>query len=472
MAKELVFKLVMDADVKSFVNNTRQSEDAAKSFFDQIKQQSDKLKASSAETAKALDELIPKATKELADGLTQSLTKATQIIDGAGDKAGEAANNFKDFGNKSSKAIDQLNADLIQAKQKLEQFSKTKATPEDIANAQAKVDALEKEVEQANQAFAGFKNSVDKANTATEKTSGAADKAKAGISGLKTSYTALVGAMAAIGVGLGLKELADTADAYTNLSTRVQIATKDGGNFQQAMAGVHQVALATNSSLEATGTLFTKINDVGKQMGLTQQQSLDLTKTINQSIQIGGGSAQASEAAITQLSQALQSGVLRGDEFNSIMEQAPGLASALAKGLGVTTGELRNMAEAGELTSERVVKAIQSQAADIQKTYDQFPATIGNALQRISTQWQILIGEMNQSSGASETAAKALMAIADNLGIIKVFFDDISEGWMAFVSDIEGGIDSATITAFKDAISSAYDAVKELVAAGYQLGKT
>ncbi|MFW1807583.1 tape measure protein [Acinetobacter ursingii] len=465
----------VDANLDKVGQDAQASVSGVKALEQSLETANQKIKETDAaadQASGAIENIIPKGTKELADGLTQSLTKATQIIDGAGDKAGEAANNFKDFGNKSSKAIDQLNADLVQAKQKLEQFSKTKATPEDIANAQAKVDALEKEVEQANQAFAGFKNSVDKANTATEKTSGAADKAKEGISGLKTSYTALVGAMAAIGVGLGLKELADTADAYTNLSTRVQIATKDGGNFQQAMAGVHQVALATNSSLEATGTLFTKINDVGKQIGLTQQQSLDLTKTINQAIQIGGGSAQASEAAITQLSQALQSGVLRGDEFNSIMEQAPGLASALAKGLGVTAGELRNMAEAGELTSERVVKAIQSQAADIQKTYDQFPATIGNALQRISTQWEILIGEMNQSSGASETAAQALMVIADNLGIIKVFFDDISDGWMAFVSDVEGGIDSTTITAFKDAISSAYDAVKELVTAGYQLGKT
>ena len=133
--KELVFKLVLDADVKNLVNNTKQSEDAVKSFFNQIKQQSDQLKASSAETSKVIENLIPKGTKELADSLTLSLTKATQIIDGAGDKAGEAANNFKDFGNKSSKAIDQLNADLVQAKQKLEQFSKTKATPEDIAKA-------------------------------------------------------------------------------------------------------------------------------------------------------------------------------------------------------------------------------------------------------------------------------------------------------------------------------------------------
>ncbi|UYF73030.1 tape measure protein [Acinetobacter ursingii] len=582
--KELVFKLVMDADVKNFVNNTKQSTETVQKMFDEIKQQSqtasqaadstsksvekvgesaqqastktgqleqslsktsDELKNTtdtantahsglshvgesaqssvtgvaalghslesanaeikatasadanldkvgqdaqasvsgvkaleqSLETANqeiketdavadqasgAVENIIPKGTKELADSLTLSLTKATQIIDGAGDKAGEAANNFKDFGNKSSKAIDQLNADLVQAKQKLEQFSKTKATPEDIANAQAKVDALEKEVEQANQAFAGFKNSVDKANTATEKTSGAADKAKAGINGLKTSYTALVGAMAAIGIGLGLKELADTADAYTNLSTRVQIATKDGGNFQQAMAGVHQVALATNSSLEATGTLFTKINDVGKQIGLTQQQSLNLTKTINQAIQIGGGSAQASEAAITQLSQALQSGVLRGDEFNSIMEQAPGLASALAKGLGVTTGELRNMAEAGELTSERVVKAIQSQAASIQKTYDQFPLTIGGALQKIATSWQILIGEMDQANGASSTAAKWLSTLADNMSLLKPIIDDIGSGFSRFQDYYSTLYDQSTIDALKNGLVSAYEALKQL----------
>ena len=211
-----------------------------------------------------------------------------------------------------------------------------------------------------------------------------------GINGAKFAVNALVAAMAAVGVGLSVQGLVQSADTYANLSARIAIATQEGGNFNQAMAGVHQIALATNSSLDATGELFTKINDTGKQMGLTQQQSLDLTKTINQAIQVGGGSAQASEAAITQLSQALQSGALRGDEFNSIMEQAPGLTKALAAGLSVTTGELRKMAENGELTSERVVKAIQSQSDEVQATYDKFPTTIGNALQRISTSWDIL----------------------------------------------------------------------------------
>ena len=70
----------------------------------------------------------------------------------------------------------------------------------------------------------------------------------------------------------------------------------------------------------------------------------------------------------------------------------------------------------------------ENQSDEVQKTYDQFPTTISNALQKIATSWQILIGEMDQASGASATVAQALSTIADNLGILKVFFDDVGVG--------------------------------------------
>ena len=282
-----------------------------------------------------------------------------------------------------------------------------------------------------------------------------------GMNGAKFAVNALVAAMAAVGVGVSVKGLADAADSYTNLSARINIATKDGGNFTSAMAGVHQVALATNSSLDATAGLFTKVNDVGKQMGLTQEQSLDLVKTINMAIQTGGGSAQASEAAITQFTQALQSGVLRGDEFNSIMEQAPGISKALAQSLGVTTGELRKMAENGELSAEKVIKALQSQSAAIEADYAKFPTTIGNALQRITTQWQILIGTMDQANGASATVAQWFVVLADNIADLDIVLNDIGEGFV-WVGDQLKKVDSATIEALKTALVSAYDTIKEL----------
>jgi len=460
--KNLTFKLIMEADTKGFVGNIKQSEDVAKSVFNAIKQESERLKQATTDASKEMGNIIPKGTSELADKLSQSLNAATGIIKDAGDNAKSTAGNFTDFGNRAEKALSQLKVDLAQAKQNLEAFSKTKASPADIEKAQVQVDQLEKEVQQADQAFSGFQTEVSKANTNLKETDAAAQTAKKGIDGAKFAVNALVGAMTALGIGLGLRELAEAADSYTNLSVRIQIATREGGDFSSAMAGVHQVALATNSSLQATGDLFTRLNTVCKEMGMTQQQALDLTKTVTQAIQIGGGSAQASEAAVQQFIQAMQGGVLRGEEFNSIMENGYGLAEALAKGLGVTTGELRKMAENGELSSERVIKAVQSQATQIQETYNQFPTTISNALQKISTQWQILIGEMDQANGSSATVANALSVIADNLGILKVFFDDVAEG-VGWFQDKLSEIDPSTIEAIRSTLSAVYDTIKTVI---------
>lgn len=297
------------------------------------------------------------------------------------------------------------------------------------------------------------------------------DSDTGGIKAAEKGLNALSSAMAALGLGLGIKELADTADAYTTLAARIKIAVGETGNVKDAMAGVQSVALQTNSNLDATAQLFAKLNDVGKTMGLTQNQVLDLTKTVNQAIQLGGGSAQASEAAITQLSQALQSGVLRGDEFNSIMEQAPGISQALAASLGVTTGELRKMAEEGKLSSQTVVNALKDQADEIDDKFGQFPKTIGQALQNIKTQWQIVVGEFNTESGASAVVVNALQIIGDNLGVLKTLFNDIGDG-IGWVSDQFSSIDASTIDEVRNTLSMAYDTVKDLAQSIGEMGVT
>ena len=474
--KNLTFKLVMDADTKSFVTNVNQSKQAAEKAIAAIKDGSASIVGVSDQAAKAIDGIIPKNANERAIKLTESLNAITESLKSTDIAADGAIDGFKKLGVDSVRSLNILKANLATSKTKLEEFSKTNATPEDIRNAQRQVDALEKEVLQADKAFKNFKSelglvapeistldqAIDKTNTELAQTDTAAQTAQKGIAGLRTGYTALVGAMGGIGIGLGIRELTQAADSYTNLSVRIQIATRDGGDFESAMAGVHQVALATNSSLDATASLFTRLNTVGKDMGMTQQQALNLTKTVTQAIQIGGGSAQASEAAVQQFIQAMQGGVLRGEEFNSIMENGYGLAEALAKGLGVTTGELRKMAENGELSAERVIKAIGSQAEAIQETYNQFPTTISNALQKISTQWQILIGEMDQANGSSATVANALSVIADNLGILKVFFDDVAAG-VGWFQDQLSEIDPSTIEAIRSTLSAVYDTIKTVI---------
>ena len=304
-----------------------------------------------------------------------------------------------------------------------------------------------------------------------DKVGQASNHATAGMKTLGGGFSAIKTAVAGY-LGLNLvKNLADTADAYSALASRIRVAVGETGNVKQAMVGVQSVALQTNANLDATANLFAKVNDVGRQMGLTQQQNLELVKTINQAIAVGGGNAQSAQAAITQLTQALQSGVLRGDEFNSIMEQAPGISQALADSLGVTTGELRAMAGEGKLSSQTVIKALQEQAQAINEKYQQFPKTISQALQNISTQWQIVVGEFNSESGASAVVVNALQVIGDNLGVLKTLFDDVGAG-IGWVAKQFGQIDDGTLKTLKHTLLSAYDAVKELGKSIGEMGVT
>jgi hypothetical protein len=172
---------------------------------------------------------------------------------------------------------------------------------------------------------------INQANTATQGYTSTSGKLRDGLESVSTQLErakeqmlSLVG----IGVGVqGIKDVAALADSYNNLQARIKLVTGEGDNFKTAWEQVNAVALRTSSTLESTGTLFTKLASAGKSAGLATgdavAQALKLTETVNQAVQLSGASAAASDAAITQLIQGLQGGVLRGEEFNSVMEQAP-----------------------------------------------------------------------------------------------------------------------------------------------------
>jgi tape measure domain-containing protein len=236
-------------------------------------------------------------------------------------------------------------------------------------------------------------------------------------------------------VGGLLKDVATTADEFKNLQARIKLATGEGANFQSSFAGVTDIALRTNSALESTGTLFARVTKAGQEAGLAaqaaQQQALGITETINQSVQLSGSSAEASNAAITQLIQGLQSGVLRGEEFNSVMEQAPRLAQALANGLGVSTGELRKMAEQGQLTSTTVIRALQSQSATVAAEFDKLPATVGRALQNLSTRWTLYVGEADKGAVSTANVAKIIEALSRNIDTLVSVLYAAGKAWAA-----------------------------------------
>lgn len=230
-------------------------------------------------------------------------------------------------------------------------------------------------------------------------------------------------------------DVAQTADQVNNLQARLKLVTGEGQNFARAWEGVQDISLRTHSALEETGTLFARLAQSGKDAGLStadaSAQALALTETINQAIQLGGASAEASKAAITQLVQGLQSGALRGDEFNSVMEQAPRLARVLADGIGVTTGELRQMAEAGQLSGETVIKALQGQGQAVAAEFSKLPPTVGRALQDLTTNWSLYIAEVDKASSGSARAAGLINSLSANLKTIADLLIDVGQAGAA-----------------------------------------
>lgn len=268
-------------------------------------------------------------------------------------------------------------------------------------------------------------------STAAQQASDSIGQIRQQIATVVTAAQALVGGQLLGGlVGDALR----TADAYANLAAKVRLAAGEGAGFDQAFQGVFDVATRTNSSLQETGQLFTKLVEAGRALNLTQQDALSLTETVNQAVQLSGASADSSAAAVQQLVQGLQSGVLRGDEFNSVMEQAPRLAKALADGLGVTTGELRKLAEAGQLSAETVIASLRGQASAIESEYGKLPATVGRALTNLETQWTRYIGEVDKAAGFSATAAEAIGLLARNLDVVGAALTEAGKAGAALIA--------------------------------------
>lgn len=239
-------------------------------------------------------------------------------------------------------------------------------------------------------------------------------------------------------VGSLAKDLGSVADSYANVAARVKLATDGNAGFEQGMADVQRIAQDTNTELEATAGLYATLARTGKDAGLTakaaQEEAASLTEVINQSIQLSGASSQAAQAAVTQLVQGLQAGVLRGEEFNSVVEQSPRLARALADGLGVTIGQLREMAQQGQLTADVIRKALGGQAQAIQQEFDKLPPTIGRAVQGLSNAWTVYVGETDKATGASRAAADAIAYLARNLDTIAGLLVDVGQAAAAFTA--------------------------------------
>lgn len=243
---------------------------------------------------------------------------------------------------------------------------------------------------------------------------------------VQAAAAALVGGQL---LGGFIGDVAKTADEFNNLLARVKLA---GGDGAAALQSIFDIAQRTGAQVEAVGGLFTKLSAASKSLNLSQQQVLGLTETITQATTLAGESAESANAAIVQFAQGLSAGVLRGQDLNSVLEQAPRLAKAMADGIGTTVGELKKLGEAGSLTSAQIIAALQGQAATLRAEFDQLPLTIGRSIQNLSTSWTQFIGQLDHSSGASAALAGVIESLAKNLDTVAETLYGLGKAAIAF----------------------------------------
>lgn len=237
------------------------------------------------------------------------------------------------------------------------------------------------------------------------------DKARTQIAGVVGSVKALIASYAGFQGLTGLGRIADEAQV---LNARLRLATRNQEQFNLAQRGTFDIAQATRTSVASTIDLYSRLERSTRELGTNQSTLLQLTESINQAAQISGGGPGA-EAALFQLSQGLASGVLRGEELNSVLEQTPRIGQAIADGLNVPIGALRKLAEEGKLTSKVIGDAILSQREVLNEEFAKLPLTISGAFTQLRNSFALFVGQADQAAGASSKVANAIAALARNL---------------------------------------------------------
>lgn len=188
------------------------------------------------------------------------------------------------------------------------------------------------------------------------------------------------------------------SDSYTRMSSQLTLVSESAKEASESYNLLFGIAQETRSELEPTIQLYTRLKRSTEELNLSNEELYRITTAINQSFKISGASSQESAAAITQLAQGLAAGVLRGDEFNSVMEQSPRLAQAIADELGVTKGALRSMAAEGMLTAEAVSYSLNNQADVIEAEYSKMARTVSQAMVQLQNDIAASINKADVSS--------------------------------------------------------------------------
>ncbi|SMP41138.1 tape measure domain-containing protein [Serratia sp. CC22-02] len=296
-----------------------------------------------------------------------------------------------------------------------------------------------------------------------EKQSGKADASLSKLERQAGTAGATLGTLsrvaAAVTAALSFREVLSYADAWTTLNNKLANAVRANETLADVTERVFQITQDTRSSLNGTATLYSRLERATRSYNTSADDLAKLTTIINQGFVVSGATAQEAEGAIVQLSQGLASGVLRGQEYNSVAEQGSRLSIALADSLGVSIGQLRVMAAQGKLTTDVVVKGLLSQGDAIGREFAKTTMTISQAS-------QIAGNNITKFIGSSTTVKTGVMVFNDAVITLSENLTAVSNVILAITAVIGSRYVSALTAATAATIANTAAAVRAAIAQG------
>lgn len=290
-----------------------------------------------------------------------------------------------------------------------------------------------------------------------------------GNSASKTSQI-LGSLVATAGIGFSVSELIKYSDTYTGLNNRLKLVTTSETQLATAVKDTFEIAQKSRSSWETTAAIYQRFAQNSDRLGLSQERVASITETVSKAVAISGASTESANAAMMQFGQALASGVLRGEEFNSVNEQTPAVLDAIAKGLGVQRAALKSMAEEGELTTDVLIKALEKADQSVQDLFGKTNVTIGQSFTYLNNEITKFVGESGKGSGAATALSSSVMVLANNLDLLT---NAAMVGGAYLAGSYISSLVATTVASVKNTLATAANtaATKTKILADYELAK-
>lgn len=257
----------------------------------------------------------------------------------------------------------------------------------------------------------GLLKAQGKANKSLDSIGNSATNAAKKMDELQTNINRVAGAIAASLVVDWGKAFLVAADNMSQLNARIERLTGSAATASQTMQSLMRISSATGGSLQDTAKLWETLSTALRDTGATNGQVIQLTETLQKIGRIGGSSSEEMANALRQFGQSISSGMVRAEEFNSMLEQMPELVRQIATGMGVGVGELRQMMLEGKLTAEDALNAIQKQTGSVNAEFEKLPRTLSQANTALTNSFLSMIDSVNQATGAST----GLVAVIDSM---------------------------------------------------------